>query len=168
MRIWSPTKARSSLRPLDSVNGVYLRVQGRASLQPGDQFLVGKELIRYEPLAIEERDPPSLVEHGVRMFGSAPREAWGRLRQLTVAGTTRDVWHLVGRSWSSGARRATSRSPTTSSCRGGTRRSKKWGARRGSRTSNSSNGTFVRIRQDRELKPGDVLRMGDQLMRFEP
>src|SRR5439155_10060201 len=49
------------LRPLDQVNGVYIRIQGGADLQPGDQFLVGKELLRYEPLAPEERDPPSLV-----------------------------------------------------------------------------------------------------------
>ena len=46
-------------------------------------------------LAPEERDPPSLVEHGVRIFGTVPREAWGRLRQLTVSGTTRDLWHLT-------------------------------------------------------------------------
>ena len=64
-------------------------------LSPGDSFLVGKELLRYEPLSAEERDLPALVEHGVRIFGSAPREAWGRLRQLTIAGTTRDVWHLT-------------------------------------------------------------------------
>jgi len=32
---------------------------------------------------------------------------------------------------------------------------------------NSSNGTFVRVRNDRELKSGDVLRIGDQLLRLE-
>ena len=31
----------------------------------------------------------------------------------------------------------------------------------------SSNGTFVRLRGDHDLRPGDVLRMGDQLLRFE-
>ena len=35
-----------------------------------------------------------MTEHGVRLFGSSPRESWGRLRQVTGAGTTRDLWHL--------------------------------------------------------------------------
>src|SRR5205814_874511 len=87
-------KGKIVLRALDAVNGVFVRVQA-CDLAPGDSFLVGKELLRYEPLAPEERDPPSLVEHGVRLFGTVPREAWGRLRQLTVAGTTRDLWHLT-------------------------------------------------------------------------
>ena len=32
----------------------------------------------------------------------------------------------------------------------------------------SSNGTFVRVRADREIKSGDVVRVGDQLLRYEP
>src|SRR5262249_32138105 len=90
-----PQNGKVILRSIDQVNGVYVRVHGTCDLHPGDQFLVGKEVIRYEPCAPEEREPPSLGEHGVRLFGSSPRESWGRLRQMTVAGTTRDVWHLT-------------------------------------------------------------------------
>jgi pSer/pThr/pTyr-binding forkhead associated (FHA) protein len=32
---------------------------------------------------------------------------------------------------------------------------------------NSSNGTFLRLRGEREIKTGDVLRLGDQLLRYE-
>ena len=32
---------------------------------------------------------------------------------------------------------------------------------------NSSNGTFIRVRGDHELKSGDLLRLGDQLIRVE-
>jgi pSer/pThr/pTyr-binding forkhead associated (FHA) protein len=32
----------------------------------------------------------------------------------------------------------------------------------------SSNGTYLRLRGERELRPGDLLRIGDQLLRFEP
>ena len=31
----------------------------------------------------------------------------------------------------------------------------------------SSNGTFVRVSEARELRDGDILRMGDQMFRFE-
>jgi pSer/pThr/pTyr-binding forkhead associated (FHA) protein len=157
-----------TLRPIDSVNGVYLRVHGANDLAPGDQFLVGKELLRYEPLAAEERDPPSLVEHGVRFFGSSPREAWGRLRQLTVSGTTRDIWHLVRPELVLGREEGDVTFPDDEFMSRRHAAVKRVGAKAKLEDLNSSNGTYLRIRGDRELKPGDILRMGDQLMRFEP
>ena len=155
------------LRPLDHVNGVFVRTQS-CELQPGDSFLVGKELLRYEPLAPEERDPPSLVEHGVRIFGSAPREAWGRLRQLTVAGTARDVWHLTRPELVLGREEGDVTFPDDEFMSRRHAAVKRVGPRARLEDLGSSNGTFVRVRGDRELKPGDLLRVGDQLLRFEP
>ncbi|HEY7957119.1 MAG TPA: zinc ribbon domain-containing protein [Polyangia bacterium] len=156
------------LRPLDAVNGVFVRVQGAIDLAPGDQFLVGKELLRFEPLAPEERDPPSLIEHGVRLFGSAPREAWGRLRQLTVAGTTRDLWHLTRPELVLGREEGDVTFPDDEFMSRRHAAIKRVGAKARLEDLSSSNGTFLRIRGDRELRPGDVLRLGDQLLRFEP
>jgi hypothetical protein len=150
------------------VNGVYVRVHGAYELAPGDQFLVGKEVIRYEPCAPEERDIPSLVEHGVRLFGSAPREAWGRLRQLTVGGTTRDVWHLSRPELVLGREEGDVTFPDDEFMSRRHAAVKRAGNKARLEDLNSSNGTYVRIKGDRELQAGDVLRMGDQLMRFEP
>jgi pSer/pThr/pTyr-binding forkhead associated (FHA) protein len=161
------TGGKVVVRPLDHVNGVYLRIHGSCDLQPGDEFLVGKELLRYEVLAPEERDPPSLVEHGVRLFGSAPREAWGRLRQLTIAGTTRDVWHLVRPELVVGREEGDVTFPDDEFMSRRHAAVKRAGTRARLEDLNSSNGTFVRIRGDRELAAGDVLRMGDQLLRLE-
>jgi pSer/pThr/pTyr-binding forkhead associated (FHA) protein len=155
------------LRPLDSVNGVYVRVQGTVELQPGDQFLVGKEVLRFEPLSPEERDPPSLVEHGVRIFGSAQREAWGRLRQLTSAGTSRDIWHLVRPELVLGREEGDVTFPDDEYMSRRHAAVKRSGPRARLEDLGSSNGTFVRVRHERELKAGDVLRMGDQLLRLE-
>jgi pSer/pThr/pTyr-binding forkhead associated (FHA) protein len=155
------------LRPLDGVNGVFVRVQS-CDLSPGDSFLVGKELLRYEPLAAEERDPPSLVEHGVRIFGSAPREAWGRLRQLTIAGTARDVWHLTRPELVLGREEGDVTFPDDEFMSRRHAAVKRVGTKARLEDLGSSNGTFVRVRADRELKPGDLLRIGDQLLRFEP
>jgi pSer/pThr/pTyr-binding forkhead associated (FHA) protein len=156
-----------TLRPLDTVNGVFVRVHGAADLSPGDLFLVGKELLRYESLAPEERDPPSLVEHGVRIFGSAPREAWGRLRQLTIAGTTRDVWHLVRPELVLGREEGDVTFPDDEFMSRRHAAVKRTGPRARLEDLNSSNGTFLRLRGDREVKAGDVLRLGDQLLRLE-
>jgi pSer/pThr/pTyr-binding forkhead associated (FHA) protein len=155
------------LRALDHVNGVFVRTQS-CDLQPGDSFLVGKELLRYEPLAPEERDPPSLIEHGVRIFGSAPREAWGRLRQLTVAGTARDVWHLTRPELVLGREEGDVTFPDDEFMSRRHAAVKRVGARARLEDLGSSNGTFVRVRGDRTLEPGDLLRVGDQLLRFEP
>jgi pSer/pThr/pTyr-binding forkhead associated (FHA) protein len=159
---------RLVVQPLDTVNGVYVRVRGAVELQAGDQFLVGKEVLRFEPLAPEERDPPSLVEHGVRLFGSAPREAWGRVRQITVAGTTRDVWHLVRPEMVLGREEGDVTFPDDEFMSRRHVALKRAGARARLEDLGSSNGTFVRIRNERVLEAGDVVRMGDQLMRFEP
>jgi pSer/pThr/pTyr-binding forkhead associated (FHA) protein len=159
---------RVVVQPLDTVNGVYIKVRGAVELQAGDQFLVGKEVLRFEPLAPEERDPPSLVEHGVRVFGSAPREAWGRIRQLTVAGTTRDLWHLVRPEMVLGREEGDVTFPDDEFMSRRHAALKRAGARARLEDLGSSNGTFVRLRGERALEPGDVLRMGDQLMRYEP
>jgi pSer/pThr/pTyr-binding forkhead associated (FHA) protein len=154
------------LRPIDTLNGVYLRISS-SDLQPGDMFLVGKEVLRYEPLPAEERDPPALVEHGVRIFGSAPREAWGRLRQLTTAGTTRDVWHLVRPELVLGREEGDVTFPDDEFMSRRHAAVRRQGAKAKIEDLNSSNGTFVRVRNDRELKSGDILRLGDQLLRLE-
>jgi pSer/pThr/pTyr-binding forkhead associated (FHA) protein len=157
------------LRPLDNVNGVYLRVRAPVDLQPGDQLLIGKEVFRFEVLAQEERDPPSLVEHGVRIFGGTQREAWGRLRQLTVAGTTRDVYHLVRAEMVLGREEGDFTFPDDEylSRRHAAVRRGAAGQRARLEDMNSSNGTYIRLRGEHELKSGDMLRLGDQLLRFE-
>jgi pSer/pThr/pTyr-binding forkhead associated (FHA) protein len=155
-----------TLRPIDTVNGVYVRVSA-CDLLPGDMFLVGKEVLRYEPVPAEERDPPALVEHGVRIFGSAPREAWGRLRQLTIAGTTRDVWHLVRPELVLGREEGDVTFPDDEFMSRRHAAVRRQGPKARLEDLNSSNGTFVRVRGDRELKTGDVMRIGDQLLRLE-
>ena len=124
-------------------------------------------MLRFEPVPTEERDPPALLEHGVRIFGSAPREAWGRLRQLTVAGTTRDVWHLVRPELVLGREEGDVTFPDDEFMSRRHAAVRRQGAKAKLEDLNSSNGTFVRIRGDRELKSGDVLRLGDQLLRLE-
>jgi pSer/pThr/pTyr-binding forkhead associated (FHA) protein len=115
-----------------------------------------------------ERDAPPAVQHGVLLFGSPPRQVWGRLRQLLTTGQTRDVIHLsrpdviIGRE--DGELRFSddefmSRRHASLAHRDGRAHLADLG---------SSNGTYVRLRAERELRPGDLVRLGDQLLRFEP
>jgi pSer/pThr/pTyr-binding forkhead associated (FHA) protein len=156
------------VRPLDMVNGVFLRLRDPHEVQPGDVFYIGKELLRFESLSPEERDPPSLVEHGVRLFGSAARESWGRLRQLTGAGVTRDMWYLSRPEVVLGREEGDIIFPDDEFMSRRHALLSRAGGRPRLLDQNSSNGTYLRLRGDRELRPSDVLRMGDQLLRFEP
>ncbi len=156
------------IRPLDMVNGVFVRLRDPHELQPGDIFYIGKELVRFESLSPEERDPPSLVEHGVRLFGSAPRESWGRLRQLSGSGVTRDMWYLSRPEVVLGREEGDIIFPDDEFMSRRHAQISRAGGRPRLLDQNSSNGTYLRLRGDRELRPSDVLRMGDQLLRFEP
>lgn len=176
-RFLAPRHARVQRRgpgalvtPLEHTNGVYFKLRSgeKCPVQDGDYLLIGKEVLRFEVVEPEERAQNTALQHGVRLFGSPVRSPWGRLRQIVQSGVARDIYHLsaaeavIGRE--DGDLRFTD---------------DEFMSRRHAKIANSdghfeiadldsSNGTFVRVRGDRALKRGDVIRLGDQLFRFEP
>jgi pSer/pThr/pTyr-binding forkhead associated (FHA) protein len=159
-----------ALVPLDATNGVYVRLRAGETypLVDGDHVLVGKEVLRFEVVEPEERALSVAIQHGVRIFGSPIRSPWGRLRQIAQTGMSRDIYHLVPPQVVLGREEGDLRFADD-----------EFMSRRHARLSNrdgrfevadleSSNGTFVRVRGERVLRPRDVVRIGDQLLRFEP
>jgi pSer/pThr/pTyr-binding forkhead associated (FHA) protein len=155
------------ITPLESRNGVYVRVRQPVELLDGDQFLIGKQVMRFEvPFEVEKTLRPA-VEHGVVFFGTPVKPPWGRLRQLTAAGTTRDVYHLTRAEVTLGREQGDivfgddeflSRRHAQVCFRGNRVTLVDLG---------SSNGTFVRLRNQHLLATGDLIRIGDELLRFE-
>jgi pSer/pThr/pTyr-binding forkhead associated (FHA) protein len=153
--------------PLDLTNGVYVRLRQAVDLDAGDCLLIGKQVLRFEvPGEIEKTVRPA-IEHGVVLFGTPVKPPWGRLRQMTAAGTTRDVFHLTRSEVVLGREQGDvvfsddeflSRRHAQLQCRGGRVTLSDLG---------SSNGTFIRLRAQHTLMPGEMLRMGDELLRFE-
>lgn len=156
------------VRSLDQTNGVLIQIREPFELQSGDVFYMGRELLRFEMLPSEERDPPPVFEHGVRLFGTTPRESWGRLRQLTSTGTTRDLWHLCRSEVRIGREEGDIVFPDDEFMSRRHAVVTRHGNRVRIEDQHSSNGTYVRLRGDRELQASDVLRIGDQVLRFEP
>ena len=108
-----------------------------------------------------------LVRHGVSLFGSPPRDPWGRLVQLVPSGGYRDVRHLFGEEIVLGREEGdiVFRDDAFMSRR---HAAVTWDGKRAQITDlGSSNGTFVRITGPTALKHGDHVRMGDQLLRIE-
>jgi pSer/pThr/pTyr-binding forkhead associated (FHA) protein len=155
------------LSPLEARNGVYVRLRSGCELADGEQFLVGKQVLRFELLSEAEKALRPAVEHGVVLFGTPVKTPWGRLRQLTASGTSRDLFHLT-------------RSETTVGREHGdivfsddeflSRRHAQLQFRGGRVTLldlGSSNGTYVRLRGPHTLGHGEMIRLGDELLRFE-
>jgi len=155
------------LTPLETRNGVYVRLRGSVDLQDGDQILIGKQVLRFELLTDVERNLRPAVEHGVVVFGTPVRPPWARIRQITPAAVTRDVFHLTRPEVIMGRETGDvvfsddefmSRRHVQISFRNGRGHLEDLG---------SSNGTFLRLRGPHRLSSGDLIRMGDELLRFE-
>jgi pSer/pThr/pTyr-binding forkhead associated (FHA) protein len=153
--------------PLDTINGVYRKCDAAVELSDNGMFLVGREVLRFEQVDLDERASAPLVQHGVAMFGSPPREPWGRLLQMLPSGGVRDIRYLVSNEIILGREEGdwVFRDDAFMSRR---HASLTWDGRRTLlKDIGSSNGTFARLITTTTMASGDQLRMGDQLLRFE-
>ncbi|MBP6628160.1 MAG: zinc ribbon domain-containing protein [Kofleriaceae bacterium] len=153
--------------PLDTLNGVYKKLDAGIELADGAIFLVGREVLRFEVLDGDERNAAPLVRHGVALFGSPPREPWGRLIQLLPSGGVRDVRHLAGGEVVLGREEGDLiyRDDAFMSRR---HAALAWDGRRATlRDLGSSNGSFIRLTGPTLVRHHDQVRMGDQLFRLE-
>lgn len=160
---------RFFIRDLESVNGVYVRLRAPERLQHADLVLVGLEVLRFEVVSDAERGLGPAAERGTQVFGSPAAPRYARLCQRTVEGVTRDVYYptreetVIGREvgdlvfttdpFMSRRHAAIVRDPGTSTF--------------SLKDLGSSNGTYLGIRGERELSPGDHVRIGQHLFRLD-
>ena len=160
---------RFFVRDLESVNGVYVRLRTSERLQHGDLVLIGLEVLRFEVVSDAEKGLSPAVERGTQIFGSPSTTRHMRLCQRTVEGVTRDVYYptrdeaVVGREqgdivftndpFMSRRHAAITRDPNNGTF--------------SLRDLGSSNGTYLAIRSERELTPGDHVRIGQHLFRLD-
>jgi hypothetical protein len=166
-RITRGSDGSIKVHPIDTTNGVFKKTDGSVELVDGAIVLVGREVLRFEKVAPEERAVHPLIRHGVALFGSPPRDPWGRLFQLIPSGGHRDIRHLAGDEIVLGREEGdiVFRDDAFMSRR---HAAITWDGKRALLTDlGSSNGTFVRMQGPTSIKHGDHVRMGDQLMRIE-
>ncbi len=155
------------IAPLETRNGIYLRIHDPVDLTDGDHLLIGKQVLRFELLADVERTLRPAVEHGVTLFGTPVKTPWGRLKQMTSAGTCRDVFHLARSEVVLGREQGDIVFADDEFL---SRRHAQFdfqGVRVVLQDLGSSNGTFLRLRAQHALVPGEMIRMGDELLRFD-
>jgi pSer/pThr/pTyr-binding forkhead associated (FHA) protein len=186
--LWNAGKL--TLRDLASTNGVFLRLAPARDTAPRrttdspevavplhdqDMILVGQQVLRFDVLKEGEAGLGPAQEHGTLVFGSPAAPRYARLCQRTVEGIARDIYYVrkvetvLGResgdvvftedpflSRRHAAIRLLSREGVAAS-----------EARFALVDLGSSNGTFLRIRGDVDLVPGDHFRVGQQLFRVD-
>lgn len=161
------TLGGAMVTPLDRRNGVYVKLRGVAELIDGDHILLGRQVLRFEVLPEHERRPRAAVEDGVVLFGTPAAPAWGRLRQLSSSGLGRDLYHLSRGEITLGREQADLVFADDEFL---SRRHAQVTISKGKpvlQDLGSSNGTYLRLRAPQVLVPGDMIRLGDQLLRFE-
>jgi pSer/pThr/pTyr-binding forkhead associated (FHA) protein len=172
----SPRHARIScrdgqyfLKDLGSVNGIFYKIREPVILATNDVVLLGQQVLRVEILSEHETSFGPVAHYGVMLFGTPEQPRIARLVQLTTEGVPRDVYHLfreetvVGRE--SGDLVFTD--DAFLSRRHSTFRVDRANRRVVLTDLGSSNGTLVQFRGERELRAGDVFRLGHHLFRVD-
>jgi len=152
---------------LERRNGVYRQIREPTELVDGDRILLGKQVLHLEAISEAQRSLTPVSEDGVVLFGTPVAPPWARLRQLTAEGTARDVYHLVCPSMIVGRETGDLVFTQDEFMSRSHARISKTGDAMKLEDLNSSNGTFVRIRHEQSLRPGEVIRLGDERLRFE-
>lgn len=152
-----------------SLNGVFVRLGGSVPLSSGDLLLVGLGVLRFEVVEETERNLAPQTRDGTRVFGTPPAPRYARLTVQTVEGVARDRYYLsraetiLGREvgdvvftddpFMSRRHAAIRRDPNTNKF--------------SIRDLGSSNGTFIALRKEYALSPGDHVRIGQHLFRLD-
>jgi pSer/pThr/pTyr-binding forkhead associated (FHA) protein len=157
------------LRNLDSVNGVFRRLRKQTQLRDRDLVLLGLEVLQFQLVDHAERGLGHAIQHGVLVFGSPAATRRARLLQRTVEGVVRDVYHLVSDETTIG--RETGDIVFTSDPFMSRRHAAIQWDEEGEHyilvDLNSSNGTYLAIRDDVRLDNGDFIRLGQHLFRVD-
>ena len=153
---------RITVRDESSLNGVYLKIARDTpiELKPGNIFRIGQEIIRFEKLA-----PPSPSPDGVERMGSPADGILGRLSLITGRDTTGNSFTIPAHGIHLGRERGDVIFPEDGYVSGLHCRVAAEAGRMFLTDLGSSNGTYVRLNDEKEVRTGDILLMGQQLFR---
>jgi len=153
-----------TVRDEGSLNGVYIKLKPQQPflLDPGSVFRIGQEIIRFEKL---ETQPP---QNGVERFGSPAEGIVGRLALVIGRDTTGNAFPIPARGLHLGRERGDVLFSEDGYVSGLHCRVAPGPDGRVYLTDvGSSNGTFVRVRDNHPLENGDILLMGQQVFRVD-
>ncbi|MEW5854356.1 MAG: FHA domain-containing protein [Myxococcota bacterium] len=151
-----------------SLNGVYFRLRAEIELQHGDLIRMGRQLMRFES---ESSIPAETIARGAdddsRLWGTPDPKPFGRVVQVMEDGRLGEVRLLRGTEVKLGREVGDIVFPQDGFVSGQHCVFSQRAGRVFLRDVGSSNGTYVRIRGERDLGQDDFLLVGNQLLRVD-
>jgi len=154
---------RLSVEDQGSLNGVYRKLEQKVpvELQPSDVFRIGQEIVKFESI---EAQPPS--PDGVERLGAPSKGYIGRIALVIGRETTGNAFPIPESGIHIGRERGDVLFPEDGYVSGLHCQIAYEGGRITLMDLASSNGTFIRLREETDVRSGDVLLMGQQLFRI--
>jgi pSer/pThr/pTyr-binding forkhead associated (FHA) protein len=152
------------VRDEGSLNGVYIRVRGTVDISPGDTFLAGEQVFRLDPTP---RASDGQDSDGTYFYSSPKYPSPFRITQLLQGGSIGMTVCARGNTLQLGREGGDLNFPADIYMSGSHCRIEENGGKFTLTDLNSRNGTYVRIKTDRELHHGDYVFVGRKLMRIE-
>lgn len=145
-----------------SLNGVYKKLvrDVPVELKPHDMFRIGQEIIKFEPLS-----PAAPSPDGVERLGSPAKGYVGRIALVIGRDVTGNAFPIPESGVHLGRERGDVLFPEDGYVSGLHCRLSWEGGKLLLTDLGSSNGSFMRLKEETEIKSGDVLLMGQQLFR---
>ncbi|MEM1349124.1 MAG: FHA domain-containing protein [Myxococcota bacterium] len=156
------------INDLDSLNGIFYRIRGECELVSGDNIRMGQELLVFELMS----EVPLLHEHAEgddaeTLGGGSPDVGyWGRLSLISGPDLVSRAFTFSEDEVTLGRERGDILFRDDGFVSGVHARLMKVDSQVLLKDLGSSNGTYVRIRKERELEDGDLILMGQQLFRL--
>ncbi|MGZ3418350.1 MAG: FHA domain-containing protein [Polyangiales bacterium] len=154
------------VRDEGSLNGVFVRVRGSVDVQAGDLFLAGEQVFRVDatPKATDHPDPD-----GTYFWSSPKRPSPFRVTQILQGGAPGNVCCAREAGVNIGREGGDMNFPTDvyMSATHAKLEADPSGGRLTLTDLNSRNGTYLRLRQERELVHGDYIFIGKKILRVE-
>jgi pSer/pThr/pTyr-binding forkhead associated (FHA) protein len=154
--------SRVTVKDEASLNGVYKKLvrDVPVELRPHDMFRIGQEIIKFEPLSTPAPSPD-----GVERLGSPAKGYVGRIALVIGREVTGNAFPIPETGVHLGRERGDVLFPEDGYVSGLHCRLSWEGGKLLLTDLGSSNGSFMRLHEETEVKSGDVLLMGQQLFR---
>jgi pSer/pThr/pTyr-binding forkhead associated (FHA) protein len=149
------------VRDLHSLNGIFVRITEEEPLESGDSFRIGQELLRFDAI-----NQPTPLEDGTEIIGTPNPGYWGRLSVVVGHDLDGPAFPLFDETASIGRERGNILFPEDGYVSGSHCQISVHEGRVYLKDLGSSNGTFLRVRENRVVPSGSLMLMGQQLFRI--
>ena len=151
----------ATVRDLESLNGVFVKMTGEEELTSGQIIRIGQELLRFELIA-----SPEPTADGTELMGSPNPGYWGKLTVIIGREITGAAFPLLGESVTLGRERGEINFPDDGYVSGLHARVTLRDNRVYLADLGSSNGTFVKVNTERTVQHDSYVLLGQQLFRL--